>query len=341
MKLKKLAVLFLTGSMIATGLTGCGDDSKDDKDSKTESTKKDDKDEDKADDKDSKDDNEKSDPKALLEKALTIKELSNGELELTADIDIPAIMATLDVTYSAQFTQVAQYMKGDLTGSFMGQSMDKSIKSYVDSSDDKNSITYTYDAENDAWTKSTSQLLEETVENTIGDSKPTDFFNNITFVEEKDGNKIITAEVAIDKIMEKANDSSENSSLSEQIEQAQAYVDILKNMDNKMVITFSIDSEKETLSGVSVDLSTYLDEAIKKLMEQASEESEGQDFSGNKCILSFTLKNVGDTSVEIPSDIIENATEADDSDMLDFGSISDSDSDKDDDTEDASEDDAE
>lgn len=350
--LKKFLALALVGIMVFS-FTACssGDNDDKDKDNKNEQTEEQKDDKDNTDEKDDqkeddKDNNDAVSAEELLEN-IPVDDIESLSvyMEIAADLGMDLKQAMLDQGLTEDDIQAAidegtfteeelttsivvdmeltldmskdySHMAGSMEMSAMGEEESMVVDSYVDTSSDDEKITYTYDEYLESW-----YYEVEDKEDSESDSEAVEFISTIKdyvksaeIAEEDDDKYTLDVVLDIASMYEEESDMVDDlvGSATDSIGDTE---DVVGSID-ELSVSVEIDKEEGYLLAVRIDLVDVVEDLLDSLSEGDEEVAAYSDYiSVNELAVNIELSDYNAVEVEIPEDVIEEATEASYDDM--------------------------
>lgn len=241
-------------------------------------------------------------PKETFEKtAENMKTIESFKMNATANVGIKAgesellVKLTLDALADIKNGKMHMNMNMDA----LGEKMD--IEAYADfKNDDNQMIMYVKDEEGN-WTKSASEISEDTTNEM--DKEVFDALESSKMLKEVKADKEnYNYEITVNK--ETIKTLMDVLDANEELEG----IDI-DSLEGNIIVKISVDKKTYNLKKVSIDMK----DMVEKLMASLGEQAQGMEISKAEFVMTFDYENVG--TVEIPSEVIENATEEDEYDF--------------------------
>ena len=221
-----------------------------------------------------------------------------------------ALDADLDVKFE---NEKGAYCNGTVNYNVFGMSKEKALEMY-DSIDGDSQISYSYDSENDTWTRSETDIDKSSnadMLKQLNDIDYTKIYNKLTLAKKtEDFNGTEAYHISGDitgadmkEIITQNKDMLGESFDEDSLESA--------NLDSLVIGTDFYFAKKDAkLIGVKMDLSKT--DFIKLLSsEESNEDLETAEFTDFH--INLTLNSVNDYTFEVPSDIIDKAVDEEDS----------------------------
>ena len=229
-----------------------------------------------------------------ISEAIDNGEISEDELNMNIKLDMDATIKT-----NGNFS----YVDGIANVSGMGENEKLTLQSYVDNSDNKNPITYSYDEDSATW------YIEENEDSysTIPDVEIfTKYVKSAKITDENDNQYTLSVIIDLVKLHKNNPDTMEESLNMSTLGDADEIIEALDEME----FVFQIEKETNNLLYMSVDYKDILNNYFKSLAE-ADDESANY-ITINEFCLELKYDNYGKTKVTIPDEVKNTAvTESD------------------------------
>lgn len=225
-------------------------------------------------------------------------QLSEGMLNMGISMKLDAKME-----YSKDYS----HMKGDMEVSMMGMEQETELETYIDSSDEDKTISYTYNEEADVWYYVKEDKEESSNVTDIADFA--DYLKEAKIVEDDDDEYVIEMVIDFKKYYkdnpEKAEKLFSSGSDSLSMFDMESVIEELEEMP----MTFGIEKETNYLSYVKFDLTDVFAEILTSAASDDESAAMMKAMEMKEFSLEMDLYDFNDVEVEIPDEVIENSEE--------------------------------
>ncbi len=247
---------------------------------------------------------------AVLDSGMTEEDIQeaidNGEIteeELNASI-------SLDVELTLDMSKDYSHISGSMDLSGMGEEESENIDSYIDTTADDETITYTYDEYFESWYYEVEEVEDGESDNEAIEfiSSIKDYVNSAEIIDEDDDKYTLDVVLDIAKMYEEETEIVDVL-VGFSTDSIGDIEDILGSFE-ELTVTVEIDKEEGYLTAVKIDLVDAVEDFLESLAEGDEEAPAYTDYiTINELAINIELSDYNDVEVEIPEDVIDEATE--------------------------------